>query len=366
LFLGTYARKETVAGYLSPASGTAKVFAPQLGTIKEIYVAEGDHVDQGQPLLIVETSQIAGDDVDINGEMLGILVAQEERLNKQIAAEKQRANSEEERLTAKMTNLQSQAVELQAQLNIQKERIRISQDLVTSAVELRSKGLESGTESKRRQLLLLEQQQQQASLNEQLAVRRSELDEARYNLQQLPTVMAEKVRSLQTDLATTEQRTAEINGRRAYVLRAPTAGLISTVQATIGQFADPKRLQMEIVPANGTLQAQLFVPTRAIGFVQPGQEVRVLYDAFPYQRFGAFSGRIVTVSQTILTATDATGPLSLKEPSYRVTAELNHADIGVRGKRVPLQADMMLKADIILERRSLMAWLLDPLLSVRM
>jgi membrane fusion protein len=193
--------------------------------------------------------------------------------------------------------MKSQAVELQAQLNIQKERIRVSQDLVTSAVELRSKGFESVTESKRRQLLLLEQQQQQASLNEQLAARRNEFDETRYNLQQLPTVMAEKVRSLQTELATTEQRTAEINGRRAYVLRAPTAGRVSTVQATIGQFADPNRLQMEIIPADGTRQAQLFVPTRAIGFVQPGQEIRVLYDAFPYQRFGAFSGRIVTVSR---------------------------------------------------------------------
>src|SRR5215208_852467 len=62
----------------------------------------------------------------------------------------------------------------------------------------------------------------------------------------LPTVMGGKIQSLRNELATTEQRIAEINGRRAYLIRAPAAGRVSTVQATIGQFADTRRLQMEI------------------------------------------------------------------------------------------------------------------------
>jgi membrane fusion protein len=46
LFLGQYARKETVTGYLTPAAGTAKIFAPRQGTIKEIYVKEGQQVEK--------------------------------------------------------------------------------------------------------------------------------------------------------------------------------------------------------------------------------------------------------------------------------------------------------------------------------
>ena len=49
LFLGQYARKETVVGYLTPVSGTSKVFIPQQGTIKEIYVKEGQGVQTGNP-----------------------------------------------------------------------------------------------------------------------------------------------------------------------------------------------------------------------------------------------------------------------------------------------------------------------------
>lgn len=61
LFLAQYSRKETAAGYLTPTRGTAKIFVPQRGTIKNIYIKEGDIVEEGQPLIEVETNQIAAD-----------------------------------------------------------------------------------------------------------------------------------------------------------------------------------------------------------------------------------------------------------------------------------------------------------------
>ena len=75
---------------------------------------------------------------------------------------------------------------------------------------------------------------------------------------------------------------------------------------------------------------------------------------------------MLKVSQTILTRSDTFGPVELREPAYRITAALDRPDIDAYGKKIPLQADMLLRADIILERRSLISWLLDPLLSVRM
>lgn len=122
---------------------------------------------------------------------------------------------------------------------------------------------------------------------------------------------------------------------------------------------------MEIIPAESALRAELLVPTRAIGFLRPGLEVRILYDAFPYQHFGTYTGRVLQVSQTILTGADASGPIAPKEPVYKISAALDRADIDAYGKKIPLQADMLLRADILLEKRSLMQWLLDPLLRLR-
>jgi len=366
LFFGQYARKETVIGYLTPAAGTAKIFAPRQGTFKEIYVKEGQQVEKDQPLLAVETSQIAANGEDINVSMLAALEAQRNLLTNQIAAEQERMKSERARLTALTGGLMIEISELQAQIESQKEAVRVSRDIVSSVTELKAKGLISALEYAQRELAALGQKQKSNSLNQELAARQNQLTETRYSLEQLPTVMAGKIQSLRSELSTTEQRVTEISGRRAYVIRAPDAGRISTLQATVGQFADPRRPQMEIIPNNSALQAELFIPTRGIGFVKPGQEVRILYEAFPHQQFGAYGGRINEISQTILSRSDASGPIELKEPAYRVIVALDRPDIDAYGKRIPLQPGMLLNADIILEKRSLLRWFLGPLLSVRM
>ena len=107
------------------------------------------------------------------------------------------------------------------------------------------------------------------------------------------------------------------------------------------------------------------VPTQAIGFVRPGQEVRILFDAFPYQRFGTYGGRVVRVARTMLTGADVSAPVPLQQPAYKVTVVLDRQDVTAYGERIPLQPDMRLKADILLDRRPLLTWLLDPLLSAR-
>ncbi len=366
LFLGHYARKETVVGYLTPVAGTSKVFIPQQGTITEIYVKEGQEIKKGQPLFAVETSQIAANGQDVNTTMLDTLESQRNLLTNQIAAEQERTKSEQERLTALIGGLETEISQLQAQIELQNEQIRVSDNLVSSVTGLRAKGYISELEFKQRELAALEQKQKLNSLNQQLASRHNQLTETRYSLHQLPTIMAQKIQSLRSELSTTEQRITEINGRRAYIIRAGAVGRVSTLQATVGQFADPRRLQLEIVPSDSVLQAELFVPTRAIGFVRPGQKVKMKYEAFPYQKFGTYTGQIIKVSHTIVTSADASGPIALREPVYRVTASLERTDIDAYGEKIPLQADMLLSADIILEHRSLVGWLLDPLLSVRM
>jgi membrane fusion protein len=236
---------------------------------------------------------------------------------------------------------------------------------VSSAAQRITKGYISDVEDKRRQESMLEQKQGLNALNRQLSDLQSRLSETRSTLEQLPIVAAERTQPLHNELSGADQHMAEVNGRRAYVVRAPMSGRISMLQATPGQAADPKRLQLEIVPADAVLQAELFVPTRASGFIRPGQEVRILYDAFPYQNFGTYEARITRVSRTILTAADTAAPVALTEPAYRVTAALERRDIEARGQTIPLQADMLLRADIILDRHPLVAWLVAPLLDAR-
>ena len=214
---------------------------------------------------------------------------------------------------------------------------------------------------------MLDDTERLSSIAQQATSLQGRTSQTRYELEQLATVTATKLQPLRSELSSTEQRIAEIGARRAYAVRAPISGRVSLLQVNVGQPANPHRLEMEIVSANAKLEAVLFVPARAAGFVHEGQRVRLLYDAFPYQKYGTHSGRIIGISQTILTGADVSGPIALKEPAYKAIVALDEAAITTRDKKtIPLQPDMLLRADIILEQRTIMSWILEPLLSARM
>ena len=366
LSIAQYARKETVSGYLAPTFGTAKIFVPQQGFVKDIRVKEGQEVAEGDPLLTVVTSQINANGDDVNSTVLAVLAQQRNVIERQVAAEERRTASERDRLASTIKGIEGEIDQLEDQRNIQNERLKLSESFVATGAKLVASGALAAIELKRREQGALEQKQNVVTLDQQITARRTQLTDARHTLEQLPAVVAERVRVLRNDLSSIEQRVAEVNGRQAYVIKAPTSGRVSTLQATVGQIADPKHMQLEIIPVDAQLQAELFFPTRAFGFVRPGQQVRLLYDAFPYQKFGAYRGSVTELSHAILSGNETKGPITLKEPAYRVTVALERPDIDAYGRKMPLQPDMLLKADVILEQRSLLRWLLDPVLSARM
>jgi membrane fusion protein len=273
--------------------------------------------------------------------------------------------SERERLTLLLQGLNTTVTQLEAQIQLQQARINISQSLVESVAQLVKKGAVTDVEYKRRQSDAIDQRQILNSLKQQLATQQNSLTDAQYSLTQLPTATEEKFQALRNEISTIDQRVAEITGKRAFVIRAPMPGRVTALQASVGKLAELNRLQLEIVPTGSTLRAELLVPSAAIGFVHVGQRVNIRYDAFPHQNFGRYGGSITEISKDILTDAGSSAPIALKEPAYRVTAALDRQDIDAYGNRMPLAAGMLLKADIILDRRSLMRWVLDPLFSVK-
>jgi membrane fusion protein len=63
-------------------------------------------------------------------------------------------------------------------------------------------------------------------------------------------------------------------------------GRVTALQVRTGETADPGRPLLNISPPGAELVAELYLPSRAIAFIAPRQEVKIQYDAFPYQKFG--------------------------------------------------------------------------------
>jgi membrane fusion protein len=115
----------------------------------------------------------------------------------------------------------------------------------------------------------------------------------------------------------------------------------------------------------------LFSPSRDIGFVRPGQRVLLRYQAFPYQKFGQYEGVVSGVSRSALSPGDLSQQLpglsslyGVNEPVYRITVELKTQAATAYGATVPLQPGMQLEASVVMETRTLVEWMLEPLFTL--
>jgi membrane fusion protein len=171
---------------------------------------------------------------------------------------------------------------------------------------------------------------------------------------------------LERDLAQAKRDAVEQGADQRVVLRAPQSGTVSSVLAVVGQSVSAAAALATIVPQGAALQAELYAPSSAVGFVQTGQAVRLRYEAFPYQKFGQQSGYVLRISRVPLAASELAalavvatqaGP---PEPLFRITVALDDPSTAM-----PLSAGMRLQADVLLERRRLVEWLFEPLLGWR-
>jgi membrane fusion protein len=90
-----------------------------------------------------------------------------------------------------------------------------------------------------------------------------------------------------------------------------------------------------------------------------------MLQAFPHQRFGTMPGTVRTVSSTVLGPAEFSIPgLNLQEPVFRVRVTLPKETMDAYGEAIPLQPGMLLAADIVFDRRSLIRWLFDPIYAV--
>ena len=361
LAMGSYARKERVSGYLVPTLGVARIVPRQPGLIVAVQVHDGDLVAAGAPLVTVRMGALDGGGADVDASVLTALRAQRDRIVEQVDIEQARLGQQRASLADHIRGLADELVALRSQAALQTQRTSLTEQQVDAVRGLVAAGSFSRIEFQHREDAVLEQLQAAAGLSRDIATKQSEIGADDHALVALPDATASRVAALRAQAAEIETRIAETEGQQATLLRAPIAGRVSALQAQAGQPADPSIPLMSIVPEGDALRAELLIPARAIGEIRPGQTVRIAYDAFPAIRFGLSRGHVDTVSHTLLRPSEIAGPLVASEPCYRVTVLLDEQDIRRGDATLRLAPDMMLSADIVIDRRSLLGWVLAPL-----
>jgi membrane fusion protein len=361
---GSYARTETARGILAPVAGSSKIHALRPGVITDLLIKEGDQVKAGQKLAIIkiESPNAAGtlgteEQLKSNAEQAGLA-------KQQIALSSRRSQSEVSRLDDIIAGLRAQTKTIEEQIKLQSDivaSVTRSYEQIAPVVE---KGYVSRLEYERRHQAVLGERESLSRLQQQLIVTRTDIARSTKERERAMLDGQNEQASVQSNLQGLFQQRSKIEGDSSYAIVAPVSGRVTSLQASVGGTVAVAVPLMILIPDGAQLRADIFVPSRAIGFVRPGQEVRLLYDAFPYQRFGSFAARVETISRQAVAGQETNAPFKIDEPVYRVIVVPDRQQVNAYGQRVGLQPGMTLAANLVLERRSFLDWVLDPVRAV--
>lgn len=361
---GTYSRIETVPGILVTDRATAKIYALQSGVVTELAAVDGQFVKSGDKLAIIKLDRQGESGRDILSQSSTSI---DDRLlmgNEQISIANRRMELERLRLEGIVATSAQLVASLAQQIDLQSQVVASNRQIFDQIAKVVEQGFVSKVEFERRRQTLIASEQQLESLKQQRLTRQSDAEQAKAQIAALPIDVARSSGEIRLQQSALQQQKMQIEGERSYVITAPITGRVTALQTAIGRTATSQTPLMVIVPANADLRAELYAPTRAIGFVARGQEARLLFDAFPYQRFGSFGGRISSISQSIFDPRETDVPLKLEQAVYKVTVNLDQQHVTGYGDKIMLQPGMTLSANIVLERQSFLDWILAPLNAV--
>lgn len=362
LSLATYSRVEVASGTIAPDAGIAPIVPTRAGIVAEVAVKDGQTVPARAPLATIRAEE-DGMTTQAPSAMIEEAIArQDANLAMQANASAAAAQAQAAQLEAQQAGLAAEIKQLQLQQEAQRSLIRTAEADFERAKSIATRGFISGRDLQVREETLLSRRQGLAQLEQALAAKRAALADSERAAVQVKAQARAQLASLEASRAQVAQQAASTAASRSYVLRAPVAGRVTALTARLGQPVSPQSQLMAIVPSGARLTAELAVPSAAIGFVKPGQDVRLALDAFPYQRFGTVKGRVRTVPASTV---NAPAPNGATIPVYPVIVDIDTPQISAYGRDEPLVAGMSLSARIITERQSLLEWLFEPLFAVR-
>lgn len=363
-FWGEYTRKERVTGYLEPSAGLIKVYAAEAGTLIEKHVTEGQTVRRGDPLFVISTERASSQTPQAQAAAIAQIGERVESLEQARGTEDNLTRVSVRALREELTAMDRELRQLVQALAVQEERTATAERAATRYAELAAGRFVPQIQAEDKRAELLEQQARLHELRRDHAQLDREANALRRQIETTELNAQKRQAELDREILTLTQERTERESRRMLVVTAPADGTVTAILGERGQMANPQAPLLSILPEGAKLQARLLVPSHSIGFIGRGDEVRVRYHAFPYQRFGSFSGAVTEISKTLISPNEIGVSFEIGEAVYRVTVALDAQQIETSESVLPLQAGMRLDADIWLERRRLVEWLFEPLLTV--
>lgn len=369
LVLGEYTRRVRVYGAIVPSDGVLHVFTPQTGRLVQVHTSEGDPVKAGDALFLIatDTKTGLGDTESVVKEQL------QNRLDELAEAIRQRVlldEVEKRALSERLVSIANEIERVDAQIEQTQIYIDVLQPRAAKYRDLVDKGITLERSFEAAEQSYMQNRQELESLRRQRVQLEGGASDIRAKLDGFDAAAAIAMGEMRQRIATLKEQLAQAEARRAIVIPAPADGMVAAVMAHSGQLVAAGTPLVSILPSGEKMEVQLLADSRAIGFIKEGAPVLLRYTAFPYQKFGQYSGSVTKVSRVTLRQGEANADamaaqIKQSQAQYRITVQPDSSNVIAYGKPEQLRAGMSVEAHLLLDTRPLYQWILEPLYSLR-
>jgi adhesin transport system membrane fusion protein len=377
-------------GKVRPSSKAQVLQSSEAGTVRAILVRSGEHVRKGQLLVRLDDTQSSSELGQIEAEKES-LEARAARLKDEgagarfvcppeLQAQSPEACANEQRLqqvraqalasknaglVAAVEQRRREMAEAQATAASLRSSLALAQKQVSMLAPLAAKGIVPQTELLSARRELTDTQGRLSAAEQQISRSAAAVREAQAQLQtanfQFRQDALDEMNQLQGKLSVIAESSKGAAGKLERTeLHSPVEGIVNDVQVTtIGGFVAPGQKLMEVVPVNEQLLIETRVQPKDIAFVRVGQAALVKVSAYDFSIYGGLEGRVVQVSA------DSIYDEQSKQAYFTVVIQTPRSYLLSGQRRLPITPGMICTADIITGSKSVLAYLLKPVLKAR-
>ena len=369
LAFGSYTRKAQLQGIILPAAGLFHITSPRDGYVQRLMFHEGETVSPDDTLLQLSTSSLQGIGDDNLQAQRDSLARQLQHLVQQLMQEQALMQLQQQHSELHRQQLLAERVSADHTLTLARQRSALLKRDAARFQQLHQQQFVSTREREQQQLTLNEAQLAETQLLQQKQRLERELIQLDTSQLQQNQQFAIRRETLLGQQALLQQQQLALAAQGESHIRAPVAGQVAALLVKAGESVRAGERLLTLLPADAQLQAELYAPSSAVGFIQPGQRVGLRLNAFPHEKFGIQWGKVQTMTLVSLQAGDVL-PRQLatwqrSEAHYRIVVALNSATLRAYGRDEPLRPGMTLSGAVELEQRYLWEWLLEPLWALR-
>ena len=378
-------------GKIIPTGKVKKIQSPESGVVKKINVIDGEKVIYGQPLVELDTTMDGAEYIKIQEQQLlyklervriltildeinpvrnkydhlkdvetadpELLWLLKEKITRQIEEHKTTIAAlmdEKNQRIAESEVIKKRVQQLDLTIPLVTERAGSSEVLVKKNMLPRLQWLELEQERlnqvKEREIqfkLLDGLKAGIANINKQLQLKKTRLE---IRLLSEFSDMENRISALEQEKIKIKK---SINLKK---LIAPVSGTVHQLLIhTVGGVVTPAQELMQIVPDQGSIEVEAWLPNKDIGFVYEGQEAEIKIETFPFTKYGTIDAEITNIS----------GDATLDEQMgfvYAIRLGMSRTTMKINEKTVKLTPGMLVTVEINQGKRRLIEYLLSPLL----